>query len=93
MADVVEALISQGVQRCPRCGADHGQVTFLRMANAIMAGCTPPLTHWASCPESGEPILARVTGTMMVASVATVVLDDVSERQVRRAIAGEDERS
>ena len=43
------------VIHCVRCGDDHKDVVFapfLRPAGE--------LTHWAKCPNTGEPILMKV---------------------------------
>ena len=40
---------------CARCGKDHVGLSFYKFAKP--AGRD---THWAPCPETGEPILLRV---------------------------------
>lgn len=80
------ATIPEVVRPCPRCGVDHGTLTFTRLTHAITEGCSPPLTYWASCPSTGEPILARwVAGTVPV----TVEVDEVTCRRIWRVIEGE----
>jgi hypothetical protein len=44
------------VRECPRCGGRHGEVHFLSFQYQ-----TPPnVTHWAACPENGDPILMQL---------------------------------
>lgn len=46
------------VGRCARCGEDHKQLTFFKLARP-----TPRYKYWATCPTNGEPILMRVVLT------------------------------
>lgn len=89
----MSATIDQDARPCPRCGEDHGTLTFRQLARAITDRCDPPLTHWAPCPSTDEPILARaITSTSIsVATVPVVTLrvDEVTGRRIRRAIEGE----
>lgn len=41
------------IQGCARCGESHDVVTMMEFINP-----PPGYTHWAICPETGEPILA-----------------------------------
>jgi hypothetical protein len=43
---------------CARCGKDHPNLEFVKFARS--AGRD---THWAQCPETGEPILLSVSDT------------------------------
>jgi len=42
---------------CVRCGKNHSRVRFKRMASPFCWGTIEVLTHWALCPEVGDPIL------------------------------------
>lgn len=45
---------------CARCGNDHSHIEFVRMTRPLVLDGSE-LTHWATCPETGEPILMRFT--------------------------------
>lgn len=47
------------VHRCARCGGDHEAVTFEPLTHEIADGDRVLASHWAPCPENGEPILMR----------------------------------
>lgn len=59
--DAVEASTKRlNIVGCSRCHGDgHSGLVFepLRYPVEIKDG---PLTHWATCPETGEPILLRI---------------------------------
>lgn len=47
------------VKKCARCEKDHEPMCFLPFKRPVQ----PPnqnVTHWASCPTTGEPILLSV---------------------------------
>lgn len=45
------------MQGCARCDGDgHPQVEFKAFRQPVEIG-TEKLTHWATCPTTGEPIL------------------------------------
>lgn len=46
------------IENCPRCGGEHGEVLFVLLSNPVPA-VGLPLTHWAVCPGTGAPVLAR----------------------------------
>jgi hypothetical protein len=47
------------VRCCARCGGDHDQVRFQRMARAFAPPEAAPIVwqHWAPCPTNGDPIM------------------------------------
>lgn len=50
--------------RCARCGGHHEGLTLRKLENPVQIKCpndgwTVADTHWAPCPETGEPLLAR----------------------------------
>lgn len=50
------------ISDCPRCEDFHGAISFKPFARKT----TIVHTHWAHCPRTKEPILARVTVTTEV---------------------------
>lgn len=48
------------IQGCARCdGEGHLGLTFHRLRHPVeLQGCA--LTHWATCPTTGEPIMLLV---------------------------------
>lgn len=40
---------------CARCGGNHKDIEFKAMANAL-----EQYTHWAPCPNNGDPILLEI---------------------------------
>lgn len=47
---------------CPRCAGDHEQLELLPLDRPADVGGVlrlRPLTHWALCPTSGQPVLVR----------------------------------
>ncbi len=50
------------VKRCARCGGDHAAVSFAPILCPVEHEGTAIATHWAPCPENGEPILMAVRG-------------------------------
>lgn len=46
-------------QGCARCDGDgHSKMTYVRLARPIeLPDSRHKLTHWATCPTTGEPIL------------------------------------
>ncbi len=55
-----ERVIRTAVHGCARCGGDHARVAFLLLVRPMeMDDKDGALTHWASCPRTGEPILLR----------------------------------
>lgn len=52
--------ITVDVASCARCGQDHASVVFRPLTFPIeMDSGEPDLTHWAACPNNGQPILMR----------------------------------
>ena len=51
-----EATFCMDIGCCVRCGKDHEQIEVRPLANAA-----DEWMHWATCPETGEPILVRIT--------------------------------
>lgn len=52
------------VVSCARCGGDHEDIEFRKLARPIdvkMDGIAAMVryAHWAPCPTTGEPILMR----------------------------------
>ena len=50
------------VRSCALCGADHDNLTFKRMYVPVYTDAGV-MTHWASCPTNGDPILFGVVPT------------------------------
>lgn len=49
------------LEGCARCDGDgHPGLTFRRFARPIELPPVHVLTHWATCPTTGEPIVLRV---------------------------------
>jgi len=47
---------------CARCdGEGHPGLTFRPLTFPLEQEGAEPLTHWASCPTNGEPILLKTT--------------------------------
>jgi hypothetical protein len=45
---------------CARCHGDgHTELVFRRLAHPVESS-EVPLTHWATCPTTGEPILLAI---------------------------------
>lgn len=60
----VDEPITTSVTGCARCGQDHGDLEFLPLAHGVDVEDTlGPLTHYATCPTNGEPILMRIVPT------------------------------
>ena len=47
--------VSFPVNRCARCGDNHKQVSFKKLTRP-----SDEWTHWAKCPNLGEPILFKI---------------------------------
>lgn len=48
------------VKSCARCGNDHERLSFKRFAQSIRDNNGIEWTHWARCPQTGDPVLLRV---------------------------------
>lgn len=48
------------IDGCARCGQNHDHLEFSRFRDPVQVGLGAKLTHWAPCPETGEPILMRI---------------------------------
>lgn len=48
------------VRDCPRCGEDHGEVTFHRMSEPIQAA-GGDYRWWWLCEEAKAPVLADLS--------------------------------
>lgn len=46
-----------GITGCSRCGGNHGPVIFRAFVRPISRKEIVTHTHWALCPQTGEPIL------------------------------------
>lgn len=49
-----------GVMSCARCGQDHDELEFKPCKRGPIPTATGLATHWATCPETGDPILMRI---------------------------------
>lgn len=50
------------LERCARCGKNHRNLEFIPLYRPIQyAEGLSPITHWALCPNNGDPILMRIT--------------------------------
>jgi hypothetical protein len=45
------------VASCPRCGQRHEGVSFAPLTNPITTSAFESLTHFALCPDNGQPIM------------------------------------
>jgi hypothetical protein len=45
---------------CPRCGNDHESITWQTFTRPMKRDGSTISTHWALCPDSGEPIIREV---------------------------------
>lgn len=59
MSDAPHAEHTIGIRHCARCNGDHPRITFHPFKQSITDKAATEWTHWASCPETGEPILMR----------------------------------
>lgn len=49
------------IEGCARClGDGHDDLEFRKLTHPVTAGGYR-FTHWATCPENGEPILLTMT--------------------------------
>jgi hypothetical protein len=48
------------VEECPRCGQDHGEVTFRRMEGPVEGPGGEFPWWWWSCSTTGAPVLAQL---------------------------------
>lgn len=48
------------VDECPRCGQDHGEVLFQRMAEPV-EGPASEYAWWWLCEEAKAPVLAQLS--------------------------------
>jgi hypothetical protein len=53
----------ESVQHCPRCEKPHlVGLHFARLSNPVLGvNGVVEFTHWTICPETGEPLLTRVS--------------------------------
>jgi hypothetical protein len=54
------------IQSCARCGHDHSDISFTKFTeeeHAPIGQSGSVLTHFATCPTYGEPILMRIVET------------------------------
>jgi hypothetical protein len=58
-SDKAEIQRTHTVEDCPRCGQDHGEVTFRRMEVPI-EGPGGEYPWWWSCSTTGAPVLAQL---------------------------------
>jgi hypothetical protein len=49
------------LEGCARCGEDHHIENWQKFDRPVELESEAPLTHWAICPTSGQPILMRIT--------------------------------
>jgi len=50
--------LTTSTRGCARCGGDHDDLTYRPFSRPI-PDVDGAFTHWASCPETGDPILMR----------------------------------
>ena len=61
------------VNGCARCGQTHVNIVFKRFKNGPILRT---YTHWALCPETGEPIIMYELGsTVEVPGSASIALE------------------
>ncbi len=48
-----------GVQHCARCGADHRALEYVRFEQPIEDDDGTVWAWWATCPNTGDPVLMR----------------------------------
>lgn len=55
-------LVVRDVRGCARCGGDHAEISARRLQRPFQPPEAGGLswTHWAPCPDNGEPILLIV---------------------------------
>lgn len=57
-----EKELTMNVEGCARCGGDHQDVCFKPLTRHMATPEGVPIgSHWAPCPENGEPILLTIT--------------------------------
>jgi len=49
---------------CARCHGNHDEMHFEMLTYPVELAKEPDLTHWASCPTTGEPVLMCFTQIM-----------------------------
>lgn len=60
----VESKLKVGVRNCARCGDDHSGLVFKAFTiRPITHGDGVTFTHWALCPNTGEPIIMEIEKT------------------------------
>jgi DNA-directed RNA polymerase subunit RPC12/RpoP len=52
----VRKTVTADIENCARCGHDHAGIVFLAFVKPI-----DEWTHWAACPNCGDPILFKIT--------------------------------
>jgi hypothetical protein len=50
------------ITNCARCGGDHPDLVFTKLARPIL----DEYTHWAACPKTGEPVIMQITDDVAV---------------------------
>lgn len=58
-AEVLETMLVCQVQACPRCGGIHDRLVFQKFRRPP----APPVAadHWATCPDTGDPVMLRAS--------------------------------
>lgn len=51
----VDYSVKTTVENCARCGTGHKNIKFAKLKKPCVSW-----THWAICPETGEPILLKI---------------------------------
>lgn len=52
--------IKVDVSNCARCNGNHTGLWFTQLTNEMPDSGGFAWTHWAPCPENGEPVLLRL---------------------------------
>jgi hypothetical protein len=98
-----EAHFLRRLEGCARCHGDgHDDLLFEPLEHSLRAGATT-LTHWARCPDNGEPILlafdppepewehgVRVTSPGVDAALLLPCLSEAAARAQAAAIDNDD---
>jgi len=54
--------VETGVSHCARCGKDHkDKIIFKEFLRPIVDSDGTVWNYWGKCPNSGEPILLKIT--------------------------------
>jgi hypothetical protein len=59
-AGAPESQMPKPLHSCPRCGNDHESITWQTFTRPMKRDGSTISSHWALCPDSGEPIIREV---------------------------------